>query len=100
MAGRRERKHALNVTTAQGNFSVRLSDIPYSKSQKYLDGRVIADRVPGSFQIASTPDEQDYPAVAADKNGNLWLAYVEFRHNPDHDRIRGNYQERPKTSRI
>ena len=33
--------------------------------------------------------------MAADGNGNLWLAYVEFRHNPEHDRIRHLYTERP-----
>jgi hypothetical protein len=81
----------LNVKTAQGNFTVRLADIPYGKSQKLLDGRVMADRVPPSSQITNTPEEQDYPAVAAGKNGDIWLAYVEFKHNPDHDRIRHNF---------
>jgi hypothetical protein len=85
----------LDVQTAQGNFSVRLADIPYGKSRKLLDGRGIADRVPPSYQITNTPDEQDYPAVAADRSGNLWLAYVEFRHHPDHDRIRHIYDVRP-----
>jgi hypothetical protein len=86
----------LRVKTAQGDFTVRLADIPYGKMQHALDGRVMADRIPPASEITSTPDEQDYPAVAADRNGNLWLAYLEFRHNPDHDRIRANYLEPPK----
>jgi hypothetical protein len=86
----------LQVKTAQGSFSVRLADIPYGKNQALLDGRAMATRVPPSFQITNTPDEQDCPAVAADKNGDLWLAYVEFRHNPNQDRFRLNYEERPK----
>ena len=85
----------LDVKTAQGNFRVSLEEIPYGKSVKLLDGRVMADRVPPSYQITNTPDEQDYPSLAADGNGNLWLAYVEFRHNPEHDRIRHLYTERP-----
>jgi hypothetical protein len=85
----------LAVKTAQGNFTVRLGDIPYGKIRKLLDGRVMVDRVPPSFQITNTPDEQDYPAVAADRSGDLWLAYMEFRHHPDHDRIRQPYQKRP-----
>ncbi len=86
----------LRVKTAQGDFTVRLADIPYGKMQHALDGRVMADRIPPASEITSTSDEQDYPAVAADRNGNLWLAYLEFRHNPDHDRIRANYLEPPK----
>jgi hypothetical protein len=85
----------LDIKTAQGNFRLRLSDIPYGKGRKYLDNRVFADRIPPSWQITNSPDEQDYPAVAADRDGNLWLAYIEFRHNPDHDRIRHLYFERP-----
>lgn len=80
----------INVNTAQGSFTLRLADIPYGRALKVLNGRVMADRIPASFQITNTPDEQDYPAIAADKNGNLWLAYLEFRHNKDHDRIRAN----------
>lgn len=78
----------LDVRTAQGNFSVRLGDIPYAGSRKELGGKVLVDRVPDWSQITNNPDEQDYPAAAADKSGSVWLAYLEFRHNPDHDRIR------------
>ena len=60
----------LAVKTAQGNFTVRLGDIPYGKNRKLLDGRVMVDRVPPSLQITNTPDEQDYPAAAADQDGN------------------------------
>lgn len=85
----------LKVATAQGSFSVRLADIPYGKAVRALNGRVMADRIPPSAAIAPHPDEQDYPAAAADKRGNVWLAYLEFRHNPDHDRIRANFREAP-----
>ena len=54
------------MKTAQGSFRVSLGEIPYGKSVKLLDGRVMADRVPPSYQITNTPDEQDYPALAAD----------------------------------
>lgn len=85
----------LKVKTAQGSFSVRLADIPYGKMRYALDGRVMADRIPPSQQITSTPEEEDYPAAAADKEGNVWVAYIQFRHNKDHDRLRANFRERP-----
>src|SRR5262249_2487647 len=33
-------------------------------------------------------EEQDQPAAVADAAGNIWLAYLEFKHRPDHDQIR------------
>jgi len=86
----------LKVKTAQGDFTVRLADIPYGKIQHALEGRAMADRVPPAAQITGTPEEQDYPAAAADQQGNVWLAYLEFRHNPDHDRIRANFRTAPQ----
>jgi hypothetical protein len=79
---------ALTVRTAQGNFSVRLAEIPYGAGKRLLAGKALVDRVPEWSRLTSSPDEQDYPAAAADKSGTVWLAYIEFRHNPDHDRIR------------
>jgi hypothetical protein len=78
----------VNIRTSQGNFSVRLREVPYGVTKKLLDGKALVDRVPEWSQVTSSPDEQDNPAVASDKAGNVWLAYVEFRHNPNHDRIR------------
>ena len=79
---------ALNVHTAQGNFTVRLSDIPYGTVKSFLDGKVEADRVPPAARLTKNADEQDYPAAAAGKDGSVWLAYMEFKHNPKHNRIR------------
>jgi hypothetical protein len=78
----------LNVHTAQGDFTVRLSDIPYGTAKSFLDGKVEADRVPATARLTSNADEQDYPAAAAGKDGSVWLAYMEFKHNPKHNRIR------------
>ncbi len=41
---------ALQVKTAQGEFSVKLSDIPFGKPSLALNGRAMADRVPGYSQ--------------------------------------------------
>ncbi len=87
----------LDVKTAQGNFRVALSEIPYGKSIRALNGRVMADRIPMAIQVTKNSEEQDYPAAAVDKSGAIWVAYVEFKHHPEHNRIRANYQEKPKS---
>jgi hypothetical protein len=78
------------INTAQGTFDVRLRDVPYGKSIKALNGRVMIDRIPVAKQLTRSPEEEDYPATAVDKQGNVWIAYLEFKHNPDHNTLRAN----------
>jgi hypothetical protein len=86
----------VKVHTAQGDFSVRLGDIPYGKFAHALDGRASADRIPPSWQLTSSLDEQDYPAAAVAPNGDVWVAYLEFKHNAQYNELRYNYKEAPK----
>ncbi|HTM48915.1 MAG TPA: hypothetical protein VL285_09555 [Bryobacteraceae bacterium] len=79
---------ALEVATPRGAFAFKLSEIPFGKRKSGINGKVMADRVPPSWRISSDKEEQDYPAAAADSSGAIWLAYLEFKHHPDHDNIR------------
>jgi hypothetical protein len=78
----------LRVKTAQGNFEVRLKEIPYGTSVTKLENRIFVDRVPTPQQITATPDEEDFPSAAVDREGNVWLAYSVFRHHADHNLLR------------
>jgi hypothetical protein len=81
---------AVRIQTAQGSFELRLSEIPYGTSATRLEGRVFLDRVPYHRQITQTPDEEDFPSAAADRKGNVWIAYSVFRYSRDHDRLRAS----------
>ncbi len=83
----------VKVRTKQGNFSFRLSELPYGKFLYEIGGRVAIDRVPANWQLTSTTDEEDYPAAVSGPNGEIWLAYLQFRHNPDHDKLRAPLTE-------
>ena len=85
----------LDVKTAQGNFTVRLSAIPWGTMVHALDGRAMADRIPPAARLTDSPEEQDYPAATVAKDGTIWLAYTEFKHSPDHDRLRAALREAP-----
>jgi len=85
----------VSITTAEGNFSFRPSDIVYGSAKSFLNGRAQVERVPPATQITKSPDEQDYPASAVDHDGAVWVAYVEFRHSQDHDRLRANMTAPP-----
>ena len=84
---------SIDITTTQGNFTIRLSEIPYGKVANALSNRVMIDRIPPVTQLTSSPEEQDYPDAIADKNGNVWVAYMEFKHNPDHNHLRANVEQ-------
>jgi hypothetical protein len=86
----------LKVTTAQGDFTVELGELTYGKPVAKLNGRVLVDRIPPSEQLTKTPDEEDYPSAAVAKNGDVWLAYVVFHHNPDHNSLRAALETTPK----
>ena len=84
------------ITTSQGDFNFRLGEVMYGKPVAKLEGRVVIDRVPASTQITKTKDEEDFPAAAAGKNGEVWLAYIQFHHNPEHNALRAPLASPPK----
>ncbi len=86
----------VNVTTAQGDFAFRLSELTYGIPVPRLGGKVVLDRVPAATQITNTKDEEDFPAAAAAKDGTVWLAYIQFHHNPDHNALRAALDSPPK----
>lgn len=79
---------SLEVRTPRGTFGVRLGEIPYGKTKSGLNGKAVAERVPPFERITNDAQEQDQPAAVADKAGNVWVAYLEFRHHPNHDGLR------------
>jgi len=86
----------LRITTAQGDFTIALDELAYGKPVPKLNGRVLVDRIPASEQLTKTPDEEDYPSAAIASNGDVWLAYVLFHHNPDHNNLRAALDATPK----
>jgi hypothetical protein len=86
--------------TSQGAFSFRPSEVPYGSGIYKLDGRVYVDRVPASTRLTETREEEDYPALAAGANGEAWLAYVQFHHSLDADKLRANPPSLPKDFKI
>ncbi|MBL8174501.1 MAG: hypothetical protein JNK48_07525 [Bryobacterales bacterium] len=86
----------LDVETAQGNFSLRLAEVPYGSAKMFLEGRAMVDRIPGYERVTSDTEEQDYPAAAAGKDGSVWIAYLEFAHHAEHNKLRANLEQAPE----
>ncbi len=86
----------IKVKTARGDFNFRVSQLAFGRFQYALDGRVGVDRIPANWQLTNTPDEEDYPAAAVGPNGDIWLAYLQLQHHPEHNQIRAPYTTAPK----
>jgi hypothetical protein len=80
----------VSVETAQGRFQFRPMEITYGNPVKLLENRVMVDRVPASNALTRSRDDQDYPAAAADRDGAVWVAYLQFTPNPKFTGIRSN----------
>ena len=83
-------------TTAQGDFNFNAGEIPYARGIYKLGGRVYVDRIPVALRVTDTPEEEDFPSLAAGPQGDVWLAYVQFHHSADNDRLRMDPPEIPK----
>jgi hypothetical protein len=70
---------SLAVTTPHGNFTFSTSDIAFGTNTSYLAGRVIVTQIPAPFQLTSSMEEEDFPAMAQ-SGDDVYLAYTLFVH--------------------
>jgi hypothetical protein len=68
----------LAITTNKGRAEVRLSDLVPGQGKAFLDGQLALERDAASVRLSNTATEDDYPSIAAGRNGSLWLAYVAY----------------------
>lgn len=69
----------LNVDTAAGEFSFRLSDVPWGVERRYLGGKVSVARAPQVAPAVDGPDAEDYVAAVRTRAGERWLAWQTYR---------------------
>ena len=86
----------VTLQTEQGKFSFKLSELAQGETRKFLNGNVAVERQEGVVRLTGPKTEDDYPALAAGRDGSAWLAYLEYPARP----ARGRRAERtrPATS--
>lgn len=70
----------LRFRTKQGNFKLRLKEVPLGATKGFLNRLVQVSRAGTSATILSAPTEDDYPSAALGSDGKLYVAYVAFTH--------------------
>ncbi len=71
----------VRVFTAQGNFD--FANLPYGRPAAFLNGRVTVERVPEPELLTDDTYEDDYPAAALTRAGDLWVAWIGYRDKGD-----------------
>ncbi len=74
---------AVRVDTEQGRFSFPLRDLRFGHRLDFLDGLASAERIPVTADLTSGDSYNDYPSVAADASGGLWLSWICYLNERD-----------------
>ena len=73
----------VEVKTVQGSFSFPLSKLPFGRTLEFLDGTASAQRIPTTTDITSGETENDYPALATDADGKVWISWISYQGERD-----------------
>jgi hypothetical protein len=84
-----------DVKTAQGSFSFHSQEIAYGQAKPLLDGRVQVERGPSVTELTTSPEEQDFPAIAQSDDA-VYVSYVEFTHSDRKQEMRRAFDQASK----
>lgn len=73
----------LTVDTKQGKFTCALSNLQTGKITSALDGAASVELAMTPRAAAVAEGEEDYPAIAVDSEGRVWVAYVSWEQEAD-----------------
>jgi hypothetical protein len=73
----------VRLETAQGSFSFGVSDVPLGRRRDFLEGRVVAERMPEAVSLSARGRSDDYPSIAAAPDGSVWAAWISYHDGRD-----------------
>lgn len=73
----------IEVATEQGSFSFALRGVDFGRERKFLDGLASIQRIPTTLDLTAGDSDNDYPALAADADGGIWVSWISYRDERD-----------------
>ena len=73
----------VRIASSLGNLAFKPSEIEFGSPRPALDGDARIVRLPVARDIGSTWWEDDYPSIAADRQGGLWVAWTGYHSDRD-----------------
>jgi hypothetical protein len=68
----------ITLQTKQGKAEFALAALPNDVAKKFLDGQISIERQDAPVRLTGKETEDDYPVMAAGRDGTIWLAYIEY----------------------
>ncbi len=78
-----EETSEIRVTTEQGSFAFPLRELVLGRPLTFLGELASAQRIPTTLDLTSGDNYNDYPALAADEGGNVWMTWISYRNERD-----------------
>ena len=68
----------IDISTVNGDFSFRLSEIAGDGILRFLDGGAVVERAAAPEQITSGPAQNDFPDLISDGAGGFWTTWIAY----------------------
>jgi len=68
----------IRFETEQGDFAVRLADVPPAGTLALLDGNVLVDRAATAERVTGDRTQNGAPSIVKGAGGELWAAWVAY----------------------
>ncbi len=78
---------AVEVKTAMGSFSFTPAEIPFGRPKSFLDGVALVERTAPTIDFTSGESYNDYAALAAARDGSVWLSWISYKDEKDAVRL-------------
>lgn len=68
----------IEVETEQGSFSFALQDVNFGRERRFLDDLSSVQRIPTTLDLTDGETDSDYPVLAADADGGIWVSWISY----------------------
>ena len=73
----------LEVATKSGSFGFRLEELAIGRPVAFLDGEATVERTPPVIALTRETGENDYPALAVTRSGEVWGSWIRYQNRAD-----------------
>ncbi len=68
----------VHVRTHRGEFAFGMDELKFGRPSQFLDRRASAERLPATVDLTAGETYNDYPSLAADSSGSVWICWISY----------------------
>ncbi|MBM4083942.1 MAG: hypothetical protein FJ272_04055, partial [Planctomycetes bacterium] len=74
---------AVEISTKLGDFDFLLGELQLGKKLTRLEGKVSVEGTPWAVRLSGERGDADYPSLACDADGKVWLVWMSYEDGAD-----------------